>query len=504
MSIGIMAGLLLVVSIVAVALIGYLYIQSRRIETARDEAEQAKITAENQSSEIKARFANVVDADAERDKVLHLLESQRSHIQSEIAKIREEGKGWIQNFNAQKKRMEAEWGTRRNVTENEISALNVKLSELQVEVSVLDELANLQSFGLYKPHYDFSSSAAYQSKLEEIRAKQKKMITDKTAAVGDIAWTVNGSATEGRKQINQTLKLLLRAFNGECDAAIAKVRYNNIQVMETRIHKAQETVNKLADVQKCRVTSEYLDLKMQELFLAHEYQEKVQAEKEEQRRIREQMREEEIAQRELERAKQDAEKEEQRYSDALLRAREEAARAVGAKQLQLQNQIAELEQRLAEAITNKERAISRAQMTKSGHVYIISNIGSFGEHVYKIGMTRRLEPEDRVRELGDASVPFYFDVHALIYSDDAPALENTLHRLFDARRINAVNLRREFFRVTLDEITEAVRKHNGKIEVVKGFVAEAEAKEWRQTQAALKTIHPISQNGLINGVTPVN
>lgn len=327
----------------------------------------------------------------------------------------------------------------------------------------------------------FATSEIYEQRLERIRDNQKEMLKAKTAAVGDIEWTVNGSVTEGRKSINQTLKLLLRAFNGECDAAIAKVRYNNVHVMEARIQKAFETVNSLAQVQRCRITTEYLSLKLEELYLAHEYQEKVYEEKEEQRRIREQMREEEQAQRELERARLEAEKEERRYEDALAKARVDVERAVGAKQLKLQEQIADLERRLLEAHSRKERAIAQAQLTRSGHVYIISNLGSFGEEVFKIGMTRRLDPMERINELGDASVPFEFDVHAVIYSEDAPGLENLLHRRFHWRRINRVNERKEFFRVGIEEIVEAVRDHNAVIEIVR----EAPAAEYRKTQALL-------------------
>jgi hypothetical protein len=305
------------------------------------------------------------------------------------------------------------------------------------------------------------------------------MISLKTAALCHTEWIVSGSRSEGRKQVNQTLKLILRAFNGECDAAIAKVKYNNVGVMQTRIRKAWEAINALVQVQTCEITRGYLDLKMDELSLVHEYQEKVQEEKEEQRRIREQMREEEIALREMEKARQDAEKEEKRYADALRRAQEEADKTVGAKHDALVNQIAELQRRLEEAHANKERAIARAQMTRSGHVYVISNVGSFGEHVYKIGMTRRLDPLDRIRELSDASVPFQFDVHAVIFSEDAPALENALHRLFTHRRVNLVNERKEFFQAPIDEIASAVRQHHGDIEVT----LLAEAQEYRKTVA---------------------
>jgi hypothetical protein len=140
-------------------------------------------------------------------------------------------------------------------------------------------------------------------------------------------------------------------------------------------------------------------------------------------------------------------------------------------------EINRLRARLAEAEERAKRAMSQAQMTKSGHVYVISNIGSFGESVFKIGMTRRLEPLDRVRELGDASVPFPFDVHMMISSDDAPALENALHRKFHKMRINRANPRKEFFKVDLDAIRRVVTENHGEVQ----YVADPEALEYRQS-----------------------
>ncbi len=290
-------------------------------------------------------------------------------------------------------------------------------------------------------------------------------------------WTVNNSRVEGRKQINDTLKLMLFAFNGESDVAIAKVKYNNVAEAEKRIKKTFELINKLVTTQQAYISQEYLNLKLEELYLAHEYQEKIQEEKEEQRRIREEIREEEIARREIEKALQDAVREETRYEEALRKAREEVEKVSGEKQDKLLAQIELLQQRLVEAQSNRERAISRAQMTRSGHVYVISNVGSFGENIYKIGMTRRLDPMDRVKELGDASVPFKFDVHAIIFCEDAPALENKLHRKFHYRRVNQVNYRREFFQASLKEIAEAVHEFHGQIE----FTLLAEAEEYRKT-----------------------
>ena len=365
--------------------------------------------------------------------------------------------------------------------EHVFRSLQTQVTSLKTEVTELEEAVNLQTFGFYKPKYDFSTASEYQVKLDSIKQDQKRMLTAGTAATCDTTITINGNAEAGRKQTERVLKLILRAFNGECDGAISKVKYSNVKVMETRIRKSYEAINKLVTSQQCIVAPKYLELRMKELYLVYEHQEKVQAEKEVQRQIREQMREEEIAQRELEKAKNDAEKEEKRYADALQKAQREVEQATGERQQKLLTQIVQLEAQLAQAQQQKQRAISQAQLTRSGHVYVISNIGSFGDDVFKIGMTRRLEPLDRVRELGDASVPFHFDVHAIIYCDDAPKLENTLHHLFHSRRVNRINQRKEFFRVSLAEIAQAVHANHGEIE----FLHEAEAREYRQTQNLL-------------------
>lgn len=275
----------------------------------------------------------------------------------------------------------------------------------------------------------------------------------------------------------QNMKLVLRAFNGECDAALAKVAWNNISKMEERVRKLFDAINKLGTVLQVSIAEEFLELKLDELRLTYEYEEKRHEEREEQRRIREQMREEEKAQREMEKAREEAEREEARFETALEKARAEAAQATGDQLQELNERIQSLRAQLEEAHKEKERAISRAQLTKSGHVYVISNIGSFGEHVYKVGMTRRWEPMDRIKELGDASVPFPFDVHAILYSENAPDLEAVLQQFLNDRRINLINTRKEFFQVTLDEIEKFARDQGLKIE----FTKLAEAKEYRET-----------------------
>ena len=460
-----LANSLALLLIIALSVGVFLFIRLRKTTAEREEARLAR-------NRLEARFRGVVDADEERKRVLSDLEDQRRAVQQAIAALQQQARVDAATF----------------------SELERKLTRLRADLAALDEEANLQSFGFYKARYAFADSAGYQKQLEEIQGQQKKMLKDKAAATCSIEWSVNGSKTEGRKQINQTLRLMLRAFNGESDAAIAKVNYKNVNVMEARIAKAFEVINGLAEVQQCEISRFYRDLKLKELFLVHEYEEKKEEEREEQRRIKQQMREEELAQREIEKARQEAERDEAKYELALAKARAEAERAAGTTQERLLAQIAALQQKLDEAHANKERAIARAQLTRSGHVYVISNVGSFGEHVYKIGMTRRLDPQERIKELGDASVPFDFDVHAIIFSEDAPGLECTLHRQFEDRRLNRVNERKEFFNVTIDEITDAVRPHKADIEITR----LAEAPQYRKTLAmiaeerGLASIDPLS------------
>jgi len=210
-----------------------------------------------------------------------------------------------------------------------------------------------------------------------------------------------------------------------------------------------------------------------------EYQVKRQEEKEEQKRIREQMREEAKLLKEIEEAKLRLGKEERHFTKALelIEAQLSRAGSDAERELLVQEQAGIL-QNIEKIEREKLDVEKREQNTRAGYVYVISNIGSFGENVYKIGVTRRLDPQERVDELGDASVPFEFDVHAMIFSDDAPALENALHRAFEHRRLNMINRRREFFNVTLEEIEQVVKTNFSKsVE----FIPLADAAQYRQS-----------------------
>jgi hypothetical protein len=347
--------------------------------------------------------------------------------------------------------------------------------ELLSEITSMEENLENISYGVYKPHYDFQTSHQYKNELENLQTKEKALIKSGAATYCGIPWTVEGSKSKGNQMLKHQSKLMLRAFNGECDAAISKVNWNNIKIMETRVRKAFDAINKLGETQQNSIVGEYLNLKMMELQLEYELKEKLYQEKEEQRKIREQMREDEKVLAEIEKATSDAEKDEKIYQKALEKARKELSITTGVELIQLNDKIKQLEENLLLAQQARQRAISMAQQTKSGHVYIISNIGSFGDDIFKIGMTRRLEPQDRIDELGNASVPFNFDVHGVIYTENAPELENNIHKILSEKKINLVNKRREFFNVTIDDIEKVVRDLNCHVELTK----LAEAKEYK-------------------------
>ncbi|MDR1063638.1 MAG: DUF4041 domain-containing protein [Azoarcus sp.] len=268
------------------------------------------------------------------------------------------------------------------------------------------------------------------------------------------------------------------AFNGKVDSILARGKSENIGKLEQEIREACALVNvNGCAFREARILSEFLEARIHELKCAAIVRVLQEREREEQRRIKEQIREEERARKEYERAQKEAEKEERVLRQAMEQAKAALAAATDAQRARYEAELADLQTRLAEAEAKGLRAISMAQQTKTGHVYVISNIGSFGEDVFKIGMTRRLDPMERVRELGDASVPFEFDVHAVLYSTDAPALESTLHRRFMLDQVNKVNPRKEFFRVPLTSIRDAVES----MEISAHWTMTAAAQSYRES-----------------------
>lgn len=370
---------------------------------------------------------------------------------------------------------------------NQVEKLNEEISDLinqknikKKELITLDEEVLMQDFGLYQPKYDFATSEQYKAKLDDLRNKQKQMIKDKTAVNYSTNWTVDGSKAKGTKMTNDNIKQILRSFNTECENAIDRVKFNNIDSMKKRIEKSFESLNKLNETVHVGLKPSFLNLKIEELYLAYEYQVKKQEEKEEQKRIREELREQAKLKKELEEARKNIDKDLKHFTNALesLNIQLNNNEITQEQREALLNKKNELEEQINTLTNNLKDIDYRQENQKAGYVYVISNIGAFGEDIYKIGMTRRLNPQDRIDELGDASVPFNFDVHAMIFAEDAPALENALHKAFDNKKVNMINQRREFFNVKLEEIEKVIRNNfDNTVE----FIKIPEAEQYRES-----------------------
>lgn len=319
--------------------------------------------------------------------------------------------------------------------------------------------------------YENMKSDEIKNKLALLRNRQDELVKSGEALI---------VTTDAAKRIADSQKRqILRCFNAETENIIQSVTVKNVDTSRAKIQRSFDAINKMFVVDGVQISPSFLESKFEELSLVYAYMVKEEEEREQRKAIREQMVEEDKVRREIEKEKQKIEKEESQFTNEVnkLMAYMQKAKDDVEKQLYI-DKIQELQEKLKAVQADKENVLQREQNTRAGFVYIISNIGSFGERVFKIGMTRRLEPMDRIAELSSASVPFPFDVHALIFSEDAPGLEAILHQYFDAERVNKVNLRKEFFRVDLDEIKKVVlENHNATVK----FVDIPDAMEYRET-----------------------
>ncbi|MEI6766794.1 MAG: DUF4041 domain-containing protein [Bacteroidota bacterium] len=439
-------------------------IESNELKTkAQKELEQAAISANN----IKAQAS--IDATSFKKNAVSLLNNATTEAQLIIEQA---------NKKAQEIAGDA-YKAMQNATELEKTVKAMKnIIEgygdryLMPTYSLLDDLAE-----------EFGHTEAGE-KLKFSREKTRLMIKNGTSAKCDYVET-------NRKET--AINFILDAFNGKVDSILSKVKKDNYGTLEQKIKDAYQVVNNNGKAfRNAVVTFEYLNARLDELKWAVTTQELKWAEQEEQRGIKEQIREEEKARRDFEKAMREAQKEEETLKKLIEKAQSEIAQASEEQKSKYEERLKELEEKLKIAEDKNQRAISMAQQTKAGNIYIISNIGSFGENVYKIGMTRRLEPLDRVRELGDASVPFEFDVHSMIYSDNAPGLEKELHRKFLRMQMNKVNPRKEFFKVTLADIKAEVDSLN----INAKWTMTAEARHYRETLAIEEAIKNDEQKRL--------
>lgn len=369
-----------------------------------------------------------------------------------------------------------------------ICRLSINLNQKQKEFVELDDALLMQEVGIYKPLYSFAHSSDYKERLEECRNKQKQMVREGTAAICSSEWMANGSIALGKKMIGDRIKQIVLMFNTECENAIDKVRYNNYESIKKRISRMFEKLNKLNEAQHIGISDNYLKLKYEELALAFECAMKVQEEKEYIKEQREIERENAKVQKEIEEERKRIAKEKTHYENALQRLKEQLLETVldPEKQTAIEERIADVNAELKDLEEALKQVDYRQANERAGYVYIISNIGAFGENVYKIGMTRRLDPMDRIDELSGAAVPFRYDVHALIFSADAPKLESALHNAFSDYRLNSINNRKEFFRVPLEEIERVVRENHDR-SVDFQYIPAAE--QYRQSKAIWEEEH---------------
>lgn len=343
--------------------------------------------------------------------------------------------------------------------------------------SIKDEMEKINSDCIIQYYsfsdYNYMTSEDCKNELSLLNQKEREMRRNQE----DVCWKWNSN--ENKRAEQRTDRKILRTFNAECNNFTFNITAHNIDGERKRIEKSFETLNKLYEDSGISLTKDLLKLKLEKITMIYTYELKKQQEKEMQKAIKEQMIEEAKAERELQEKKKRVEKDLQQHLGEINRMMKYMQKAqIDAEKQLYMDKIKELEEKIKVLEADKETVLEREANAKAGFVYIISNIGSFGKNIYKIGMTRRLEPMDRIKELSSASVPFEFDVHAMIFSSDAPELETMLHKRFADNAVNKVNPRKEFYNVDIDEIEKVVKEnYNDTVQFTKIPIAT----EYRQS-----------------------
>ena len=353
--------------------------------------------------------------------------------------------------------------------EAENAALRARLAALStVEGDYVDlnDDRVLQDVGIYRYHHPLENAVQYREKLDAIQAKIAEVVKAGRAIVKSNLFTFDNSLAKGRKMSDDLGKLMLRAYNSEADNSIRSLKLGNVVTANKRLDVTRDAIAKLGGLMEMRISDDFNSLRIEEIELTADWLMKKQEEREEQREQRAALREEQRVARELAEERERLDKERGHIANAI-----GALQAAGAADPDLEKRLAEIDAAIA---ANDYRAAN----IRAGYVYVISNRGAFGGDVVKIGLTRRLEPTDRVSELSGASVPFRFDIHTLYFSEDAVTLENELHKHFAARALNQANPRKEFFFATPAEVREVLMSKVGNL---LEFREQADATEYLQS-----------------------
>ena len=451
------------------------------LNDSRIKAKEIRLNAEEEAKRIKAEATEIFDS-AQFDYNIKIIESQKiaesvvNDSKIKAKEIRLNAEKHLQEAYDLANKLETEakakaqeisgsaWEAKENAEQYEATVKAMKNiikgygdEYLIPNRSVLDELAE---------EYDHKQAG---QELAKIRNLIKSMIKNGEAAECDYAEPYRRTTA---------IDFVLDAFNGKVDTIMVKVKNDNYGKLKQQLEDAFRIVNHNGKAfRNARIVPRFFEVVIDQLKWAVAVQELKRIDQEEQRRIKEQMREEEKARIEYEKARIEAEKEEKMLQKAMAEAQKKLEAAAEEERAFYETKLTKLKEQLAEAEARGQRALSMAQQTKQGHVYVISNIGSFGDNVFKVGLTRRLEPIDRVKELGNASVPFEFDVHAMIHSENAPELEKELHQGFAQYQVNKINPRKEFFRIPISAIKDKIDELGYEVH----WTMKAEATQYRES-----------------------
>ncbi len=462
----------------------------------QDKNAHYEVTPEKEYDDFKKKIETEYEQHQEKIKIEY--ENHLTNIQNEYSLYQENIKQEQERYEQQKEDIERvieykkeilqeceniqkEHEDLKNKIQQDLASYKETLDNIKNEIydTTLDTVIKQYDYA----DYDGITSEECKNKLAVIKIKERDLSTAISKKILDDKWLI---ATEKHKKVN-VFKQTIRCYNAECNNIIFNLTAQNIDSQREKIARTHKSLNKLNESTDIMLPVELLELKLEELNMCYTYELKKQQETEEQREIRQQMLEEEKVRQEIEREKLRIQKEETQFKNEVNKLISYLNRSSNDAEKELYiAKIKELEEKLKLLEKDKENVFNREQNTRAGFVYVISNIGSFGEDVYKIGMTRRLIPMDRIKELSSASVPFPFDVHAIIFSDDAPALETLLHNHFRKYQVNMVNDKKEFFKVSLNEIRDVVlAEHNSTVK----FTMIAEADEYRRTLEIRKEVN---------------
>ena len=418
-------------------------------------AKRENAELKNRIAQLEQLLANLGGGDIMR------MQNYRMQLSQELTQLEQTRQRAAQEF----EQMQA-------IANTKLEKIQTKMDQLDAEIINARDTLRLQGFGWFEFENPAETSVQLEQALKDTRDQARKLVSNKKAVTTATSFTFNNSAYKGRRFMNRMSKLALRSYNAEVENAIVKLKAGSLETAQKRLVKAKEQVERMGNMIDLRISDEYHELRMAELRLAAQHLEAKKAAKEAEREERARLREEKKAQAELNAERKRLKKEKSHYENAIARLRESGR----------DDEIADLENKLVEINKGIDNVDYRHGNIRAGYVYVISNIGSFGERMVKIGMTRRLDPMDRVRELGDASVPVKFDVHALHFSDDAVGIETALHQRFAQAKVNRINNRREFFYVTPAEVKQALLEIGGN---VLEYRDDAEAEQFRLSQAII-------------------